>query len=35
LYDLLTIIDALRIGSARVRAIASELLADRLMSSKA
>jgi hypothetical protein len=35
LYELLAIIDALRIGTTRVRAIASELLTDRLMGSKA
>jgi hypothetical protein len=30
LYDLLTIIDAVRAGSARIRKIAADLLADRL-----
>jgi hypothetical protein len=35
LYELLAIIDALRTGTTRVRAIASDLLADRLIGSKA
>jgi hypothetical protein len=35
LYDLLAIVDALRIGTSRVRAIASELLAERLRVPKA
>jgi len=30
LYEILTIVDALRVGTARVRTLASELLADRL-----
>lgn len=35
LYDLLAIVDALRIGTTRVRALASELLAERLVGRKA
>lgn len=30
LYDLLTIVDALRVGTVRIRRVAAELLADRL-----
>jgi hypothetical protein len=33
LYDLLTIIDALRVGTTRVRKVAAELLAERLCGS--
>jgi hypothetical protein len=33
LYDLLTIVDAIRIGSARIRKIAADLLTDRLSNS--
>ena len=35
LYELLTIIDALRVGTTRVRKVAAELLAERLSVSKA
>jgi hypothetical protein len=35
LYQMLAIVDALRIGTTRVRELASELLAERLTSSKA
>ena len=35
LYDLLTIVDALRVGTTRVRKIAAEMLAERLAGSKA
>jgi hypothetical protein len=34
LYELLAIVDALRVGTTRVRAVASELLADRLIGPK-
>jgi hypothetical protein len=35
LYDLLTIVDALRVGTARVRRVAADLLAERLSVSTA
>jgi hypothetical protein len=35
LYELLTIIDALRVGTTRVGRVAAELLAERLSGSKA
>jgi hypothetical protein len=34
LYDLLSIVDALRIGTTRVRSLASALLAERIVASK-